>query len=183
VELEESNITQMIGRAGRPQFDESGVVVILTRSDKRVKYENIVSGNHPLESRLHLQLVEHLNTEIGLGTVVDTESARSWIRSTFFYARCRSNPTYYGLGSNSGEIDKLIEQRCLESIEELRREGLIERVNGKLSTTAYGEASARYYLKLSTIRHILRGNPQAKLKEMVLRFQNTLVNLAARDPL
>lgn len=35
-ELSEAVILQMIGRAGRPQFDDHGVAVIMTQSDKVV---------------------------------------------------------------------------------------------------------------------------------------------------
>ena len=44
-------IMQMLGRAGRPQFDHTGVAVILTSTDKKAQYENMVSGKETLESR------------------------------------------------------------------------------------------------------------------------------------
>src|SRR5277367_857908 len=147
-ELDESEILQMIGRAGRPQFDETGVAVILTRSDKRVKYENLVAGNQPLESQLHLQLVEHINAEIGLGTIFDISSAKTWLRSTFFYVRCRANPKYYGMALGHDGVDSMIEEQCVASIENLLDHGLIENTEGRVQTTAYGEAAARYYLRI-----------------------------------
>jgi len=158
----------MIGRAGRPQFDETGVAVILTRSDKRVKYENLVAGNQPLESHLHLQLVEHINAEIGLGTIFDIPSAKTWLRSTFFYVRCRANPKYYGVTPNDDAIDSMIEERCVSSIEILRKHGLIEDIEGKFRATGYGEAAARYYLRLPTVYRILGMKGQSKLKDMVI---------------
>ena len=167
-ELEESEILQMIGRAGRPQFDDTGVAVILTSSDKREKYENLVSGNRPLESQLHLQLVEHFNSEIGLGTIFDIGSAKVWLRSTFFYVRCRANPKYYGVSPNDDAIDSMMEEKCLKNIEVLQSHGLIENTEGKFRTTAYGKAAARYYVRLPTVYRILGMSGQAKLKDMVL---------------
>ena len=167
VELEESSILQMIGRAGRPQYDDSGVGVILTRSDKRLKYEHIVAGKQPLESRLHLQLVEHINAEIGLGTIMDIQSAKTWLRRTYFFVRCRLNPTHYGVSQHVDAIEKMLEEKCLQSIEILRNEGLVETIDGKLQTTAYGGSAARYCLRLPTIIRIMRTEAQAKLKDVV----------------
>jgi len=167
VELEESSILQMIGRAGRPQFDDSGVAVILTRSDKRLKYENIVAGKQPLESRLHLQLVEYVNAEIGLGTITDVQSAKNWLRSTYFFVRCRLNPIHYGVSQHCDAIDQVTEEKCLQSIEILQNEGLVANIDGKLQTTAYGEAAARYCLRLPTVTRIMGTKGQAKLKDVV----------------
>lgn len=43
-------VMQMVGRAGRPQFDNGGVAVIMTRKEKKVKYEKMISGTEKLES-------------------------------------------------------------------------------------------------------------------------------------
>ena len=166
-ELEESSILQMVGRAGRPQFDDSGVAVILTRSDKRLKYEHVVAGKQPLESRLHLQLVEHINAEIALGTITDIPSAKTWLRSTYFFVRCRLNPTHYGVNQHVDAIDQMVEEKCHQSMEILQNEGLVEAIDGKLQTTAYGGAAARYCLRLPSIIRIMGTNGQAKLKDVV----------------
>jgi ATP-dependent DNA helicase HFM1/MER3 len=167
VELEQSAILQMIGRAGRPQFDDSAVAVILTRSDKRPMYENLVTGKQPLESRLHLQLVEHLNSEIGLGTIYDLQSAKNWLRSTFYYIRCHSNPTHYGITPDSDAVEQKMEQLCLQSVNLLKNDRFVEEINGKLQTTSYGEAAAKYCCRLATMTRILGMKEQAKLKDVV----------------
>lgn len=77
-EYSELDIQQMIGRAGRPQFDDSAVAVILTTSEKRQKYEMMVTGGKDLESRLHENLIEHLNAEIVLQSINNSEEAISW---------------------------------------------------------------------------------------------------------
>lgn len=51
-ELSESQVLQMIGRAGRPGFDTSGTALILTAASLENKYRNLVSGMRPIESRL-----------------------------------------------------------------------------------------------------------------------------------
>lgn len=59
-EYSDLEIMQMLGRAGRPQFDTSAIAVIMTRNDKVQHYENMMSGQEVLESRLHINLIEHL---------------------------------------------------------------------------------------------------------------------------
>lgn len=59
-EYPDLEIMQMLGRAGRPQFDDSAVAVIMARNEKAKKYEQMVSGQEVLESTLHLNLIEHL---------------------------------------------------------------------------------------------------------------------------
>ena len=56
----------MIGRAGRPQFDNKGVGVILCAKDDERHFDNLVHSKTLLESKLHKSLVEHLNSEITL---------------------------------------------------------------------------------------------------------------------
>jgi ATP-dependent DNA helicase HFM1/MER3 len=49
-EYSDLEIMQMLGRAGRPQFDNSAVAVIMTRQEKVNRYEKMVSGQEILES-------------------------------------------------------------------------------------------------------------------------------------
>jgi ATP-dependent DNA helicase HFM1/MER3 len=167
-ELTETDLLQMIGRAGRPQFDDTGVAVILTRSEKRSKYENIVAGKEPLESRLPDQLAEHFNAEIGLGTIFDLDSAISWLKSTFLYVRCLSNPSICGKGSELESVDEWVRTRCIETIRSLQDMGLVETSpDGKLQNTAYGQAASRLYVRLSSVANIVTMKYQAGLEVVV----------------
>lgn len=56
----------MMGRAGRPQFDPSGIAVIATDYREQAKYERLVNCQTVVESGLHKSLTEHLNSEITL---------------------------------------------------------------------------------------------------------------------
>lgn len=49
-EYSDLDIMQMLGRAGRPQFDNSAIAVIMTKQEKVNKYEKMVSGQEHLES-------------------------------------------------------------------------------------------------------------------------------------
>ena len=79
-------ITQMIGRAGRPQFDTSATVVIMTTDRQKPRYDHLVGGTQKVESNLHEHLTEHLNAEIVLHTITNISIAFEWIKSTFLYA-------------------------------------------------------------------------------------------------
>ncbi len=59
-EYSDLDIMQMLGRAGRPQFDTTAVAVIMTKIEKVRRYEKMVSGQELLESTLHLNLIDHL---------------------------------------------------------------------------------------------------------------------------
>src|SRR3989338_7740983 len=108
---------QMIGRAGRPQFDTSAIAIIMTSQNLRLRYENLCSGHRPLESHLHLKLSEHLNSEIVLETIQSIDQAVSWLKSTFLYVRMVAFPIYYQI--NLPSADNALVQSDPSSIETL----------------------------------------------------------------
>lgn len=68
------------------------------------KYKMLVSGTMILESCLHLNLTEHINSEIGLGTITDVDSAKEWLRNSFFYQRLQKNPKHYSLDKELNQV-------------------------------------------------------------------------------
>lgn len=83
-EYDSNTVIQMLGRAGRPQFDETGTAVIMTRRESVPHYELVVKGAHEaVESRLHNAFVEHINAEVC--TVVGASSICKTKRETFLY--------------------------------------------------------------------------------------------------
>ncbi|NWS40382.1 HFM1 helicase, partial [Probosciger aterrimus] len=120
-EYSETDILQMIGRAGRPQFDTTATAVIMTRWSTREKYMQMLNGADIIESSLHRHLVEHLNAEIVLRTVTDVTVALQWIRSTFLYIRALKNPTHYGFSSGLDKIgiEAKLQELCLKNLNDL----------------------------------------------------------------
>ncbi|MED6161905.1 Sec63 [Stylosanthes scabra] len=51
MEYDRSTILQMCGRAGRPPFDETGLVIIMTRRETVHLYENLLNGCEVVESQ------------------------------------------------------------------------------------------------------------------------------------
>lgn len=155
-EYSDLEMMQMLGRAGRPQFDDTAVAVIMTRQNKVRRYETMVTSNELLESRLHLKLVDHMNAEIGLGTIYDHHSARKWLKGTFLYVRLQQNPKHYKLeDSKSGQsLELQVDNICFRCITLLRNNGL---TLGQeyLRSTEFGHAMARYYVQFETMKIIM----------------------------
>ena len=98
VEYDRSTVLQMIGRAGRPQFDKVARAVIMTQHSTRKRYEMELQKGSVVESNLKNRFVDFLNTEIALGTVNSKASAIAWIERTFFYIRApriRNRPFHH----------------------------------------------------------------------------------------
>ncbi|KAK7613879.1 Sec63 Brl domain-containing protein [Phyllosticta paracitricarpa] len=155
-EYSDLEIMQMLGRAGRPQFDDSAVAVIMTRGEKVRKYEQMVSGQEVLESTLHLNLIEHLNAEIGLETINDVYSARKWLSGTFLCVRLQKNPRKYSLeGVNPNpDLNEFLDEICNRGINELRDFGLVKG-DERLKVTECGDIMARYCARFETMKIFL----------------------------
>lgn len=96
-EYSKATLLQMVGRAGRPQFDTEGVAVIMTHSSRVQQWRGISSGMEQVESTLGESLIEHMVAELCLGTISSMQEALQWLRSTFYYRRLCANPQHYGL--------------------------------------------------------------------------------------
>ena len=167
-EYSDLEMMQMLGRAGRPQFEDSGVAVIMTSSDKVEKYQKLVSGRELLESCLHLNLIEHLNAEIGLGTVRDSHTAKRWLASTFLYVRLLQNPGHYKLkgDTSSRSLDDRVEQICRQDIDLLVEANLVKSEE-PLKCTEFGDAMTRHYIRFETMKRIMALPKGAKMSEIV----------------
>lgn len=117
---------------------------------------------------LHLNLIEHLNAEIGLGTIHDLPSAKRWLESTFLRVRLQHNPRHYRIEGDTGgnSLDERLGHICANGISELHDHDLVNR-DPHLKTTEYGEAMARYCVDLTTMKAILGLPPKPKLSEIV----------------
>lgn len=176
-EYADLEMMQMLGRAGRPQFETSACAVILTRDEKVNHYQNMVSGKEPLESSLHLNLIDHLNAEIGLGTISDGSSAEKWLAGTFLSVRLKRNPNHYKLkGKDSArpwDEHELLQQICDKDLRLLQSIDLVSS-DGRLKCTEFGDAMARYCIKFETMKIILSLPPKAKMSEIVSCFSFSL---------
>lgn len=167
-EYSDLEIMQMLGRAGRPQFDNSAVAVIMTRTQRVQYYEKMITGRELLESCLHRNLIDHLNAEIGLGTITSASSAKKWLSGTFLYVRLKDNPEHYKLDDDAPgrNLDERLENICTKGIALLEETDLVTSTP-KLRCTEFGDAMARYYLQFDTMRVFLALPPKAKVSEIL----------------
>ncbi|KAM9244799.1 putative ATP-dependent DNA helicase HFM1 isoform 2-T2 [Dugong dugon] len=169
-EYSETDILQMIGRAGRPQFDSTATAVIMTRLSTKEKYIQMLACSDTVESSLHRHLIEHLNAEIVLHTITDVSIALEWIRSTLLYIRALKNPSHYGFsrGLNKDGIEAKLQELCLKNLNDLSSLNLIkmdEDVNFK--PTEIGRLMAWYYITFETVKKFCTMSGKETLSDLV----------------
>lgn len=167
-EYSDLEVMQMLGRAGRPQFDKSAVSVILTRLQKQSHYEKMVSAQEVLESCLHRNLIDHFNAEIGLGTITSVSTAKRWLSGTFLYVRLKENPEHYKIDSDttSRNLEERLDIICSKVIALLLEHDLVQDAP-KLHCTEFGDAMARYYIHFESMKTLLALPPRAKTSEIL----------------
>jgi pre-mRNA-splicing helicase BRR2 len=101
---------QMLGRAGRPQYDTCGEGVIITGHGELQFYLSLLNAQLPIESQLVGKLADNLNAEVTLGTVSNVRDAATWLGYTYLYVRMLRNPALYGVGPEEREADPLLLQ-------------------------------------------------------------------------
>ena len=92
-----TDVLQMMGRAGRPQFDDHGVACVFVHDVKKHFYKKFLYEPFPVESSLMGVLPDHLNAEIVAGTIGTKQEALDYMTWTYFFRRLVQNPSYYGL--------------------------------------------------------------------------------------
>lgn len=156
----------MMGRAGRPGLDTSGCVVILTTLQMKLRYESLVSGTTNLESRLHENLIEHLVSEICLGTITNEATALKWLQSTFLYVRLLKNPVHYKLDKGSISSSTILQEIRSKNLELLQYHNLIQKSSdSKLEPTAFGLAMDIYYIRFPTMVRLMESETPESVRD------------------
>ncbi|XP_025995580.2 activating signal cointegrator 1 complex subunit 3 isoform X2 [Solenopsis invicta] len=97
VDMPITDVLQMMGRAGRPQFDNSGVAVVLVHDLKKNFYKKFLYEPFPVESSLMGVLPDHINAEIVAGTIKNKQEFLDYLTWTYYFRRLMKNPQYYDL--------------------------------------------------------------------------------------
>jgi antiviral helicase SLH1 len=156
----------MLGRAGRPQFDNSGVARIFTQDAKKDFYKHFLHTGFPVESSLHTVLDNHLCAEVSAETILTKQDALDYLTWTFFFRRLHKNPSYYGLEISADEHNSIAAQQLAndymidmvsKSLNELADSKCVEVFpNGDVDSTPLGKIMSYYYLSHKTIRHLVK---------------------------
>ncbi|RPA76659.1 pre-mRNA splicing factor [Ascobolus immersus RN42] len=156
VELSPQDVLQMLGRAGRPQFDTYGEGIIITTATEMQYYLSLLNQQLPIESQFMRKLVDNLNAEIVLGTVRTRDEAVEWLGYTYLYVRMLRSPGLYSVGAEYADDDAL-EQKRVDLIHSaavvLERNNLIkyDKVSGRFQSTELGRISSHYYISHTSI--------------------------------
>lgn len=165
-DMDLTDVLQMLGRAGRPQFDSSGIARIFTQDSKKAFYKHFLHTGFPVESSLHNVLDNHLGAEASAGTIATKQDALDYLTWTFFFRRLHKNPSYYGLEISAEEHNTIAAQQLANdfmvelvnhSLSELAESGCIAlHPNGDVDSTPLGKIMSYYYLSHKTIRHLIK---------------------------
>ncbi|RVX72368.1 hypothetical protein B0A52_03556 [Exophiala mesophila] len=151
VELSPQDVLQMLGRAGRPQFDSYGEGIIITAQSEIQYYLSLMNQQLPIESQLMSKLADNLNAEIVLGNIRTRDEGVEWLGYTYLFVRMIRSPGLYSVGTDYDD-DETLEQKRVDLIHSaavvLERAGLLkyEKKTGKLQATDLGRIASHYYI-------------------------------------
>ncbi|OCH86010.1 putative RNA helicase [Obba rivulosa] len=157
VELSSQDVLQMLGRAGRPQYDTFGEGIIITNHSELQYYLSLMNQQLPIESQFVSKLADNLNAEIVLGTVRNRDEAVQWLGYTYLYVRMLKDPALYSVGVDYLEDDPSLIQKRADIVHTaatmLEKCHLIkyERASGRFQSTELGRIASHYYVSYNSM--------------------------------
>ena len=151
-ELSPQDMLQMLGRAGRPQFDTIGEGIIITQHNELQYYLSLLNQQLPIESQFVSRLADNLNAEIVLGTIRNRDEAVTWLGYTYLYVRMLRSPALYCVTPDYIEDDPFLEQKRADIVHSaavlLEKAGLLryDRKTGLFTSNELARIAAHYYL-------------------------------------
>ncbi|KAK9466803.1 Sec63 Brl domain-containing protein [Lipomyces arxii] len=156
VELSPQDVLQMLGRAGRPQYDSFGDGIIITAHSELQYYLSLMNQQLPIESQFMSKLADNLNAEIVLGTVRTIDEAVKWLGYTYLYVRMLRSPALYHVGAEYAD-DHALEQKRLDLAHSaavlLEKCTLVryDRESRRVQPTELGRIASHYYISHSSM--------------------------------
>lgn len=151
-ELSPQDVLQMLGRAGRPQFDKFGEGIIITNHSELQYYLSLMNQQLPIESQFVTKLADNLNAEIVLGTIKNRDEAVQWLGYTYLYVRMLRNPSLYGVSPDDLDDDPYLQKKRVDIIHSAAT--ILDKCNmikydkrtGKFQGTELGRIASHYYI-------------------------------------
>ena len=169
VDMPTTDVIQMMGRAGRPQFDTSAVSVVMVHEPRKNFYRRFLYSPFPLESSLHKQLADHVNAEIANGSIRCVKHALEFLSWTYLFRRVSANPDFYidqedtsGCSENE-RVLQFLSSIVLKAVDHLevskcvnihRPFSVMQNSEISFTPTKIGLVCALYYLKHETGHHL-----------------------------
>ena len=157
VELSPMDMFQMMGRAGRPQYDTSGHGIVITNKSELQYYLSLNNMQLPIESQLISVLPDVVNAELALGTITTRDDVVKWLAYTYLQVRMMQNPGLYGILLDEAESDPKLIQRRVDlahaALTVLDKNGLCkyDRRSGQAQITALGRVASYFYLRHESV--------------------------------
>ena len=175
-------LRQMVGRAGRPQFDTHGTAVIMTAQENAQQYRALADSQEVIESQIGPRLCDAINSEIAGGLIHDVGDLMSWIHHLCKYTRnhhhspisgdvsdkllvftdlsvrFRKNPGFYDRDGSlrragNGDLDAMLQELCMMHVRELAEHKMIETADGfSMAPTQTGHLISRHYIRFDTMK-------------------------------
>lgn len=111
VELSPQDVLQMLGRAGRPQYDTFGEGIIITNQSELQYYLSLINQQLPIESQFVSRLADNMNAEIVLNSIKSRDDAVNWLSYTYLYIRMLEAPGLYKVGADYADDPTLLQKR------------------------------------------------------------------------
>jgi len=165
IELSALDVLQMLGRAGRPQYDTTGEGILITNHSELRYYLSLMNEQLPIESQMIAKLPDILNGEIVLGNVQNINDAVEWMAYTYLFVRMQKHPELYGLKDDWEDTDPDLRQRRTDlahaAAVTLDKHHLIryDRRSGIFQSTELGRIASHYYIShqsMSTYNQLLK---------------------------
>lgn len=151
------DVTQIFGRAGRPQYDTEGNAIIISPLDKMDSYLKLLTNQTPIESKFTNHLADNLNAEVVSGTVSTIEEAMEWLKYTYLNVRLAQNPLNYGFEEYEVKMDpslmdvkRTLIERAARELDEAQMCRFNED-NKSLEATDLGRIASHFYIKHQSI--------------------------------
>ena len=156
-ELGALDVLQMLGRAGRPQYDTKGEGILITNHSELQFYLSLLNQQLPVESQMISKLEDVLNSELVLGTIQNMKDAVNWLGYSYLFIRMMRQPALYGVKMSAVKEDPKLEKHRSSLIhaaaQTLEKSGLLkyDRKTGQFQPTELARVASHYYITHSTM--------------------------------
>lgn len=156
VDMPITDILQMVGRAGRPQFNDTGFACVYVEKSKKNFYRKYLNDPFPIESALKEQLSEHINAEISSGTITNKQNCMEFLTWTYYFRRITRNPLYYDIDkTDHHSIQQYLIELIDNTIVELEDSNCVTCEDDfRLNPTFNGQMAALYYIKHKSVKNL-----------------------------